>query len=356
MNPKTLLLVTLLVACGKGGKESGTTTGMATGSTTGSCPVGLVGEALPAALLSVWGTSASDVWAVGADDGTGPLVIHYDGTSWSRVDTGTTGDLWWVWGDSADSVWFSGDGGRVVHHTPSTGVSVETVIADPAIVLFGTWGTAANHIWTVGTRTDGIGQSVAFVYDGTDWTGQTDLPVEAAAGNVFKVWGSSADDVWITGAKKLVASRDGTGTWTVHDIPEAPPLSGNTTFLTVSGCDDEVIAVGGSGNAAVARYDGTTWTADSPPPLDIVPAFTGIDVDCSHGIHAVGNSGSFYSRGAGAAGLWASACEFPLTFLDYHGAWIDPDGGRWAVGGDLTAQTDGIVAYSGPATIADIAL
>ena len=33
---------------------------------------------------------------VGADDGAGPLVVHFDGTSWQRLETGVHGDLWWV--------------------------------------------------------------------------------------------------------------------------------------------------------------------------------------------------------------------------------------------------------------------
>ena len=42
---------------------------------------------LDSALLSVWGTSASDVWAAGSDarDGQGPLVLHFDGASWQRL-------------------------------------------------------------------------------------------------------------------------------------------------------------------------------------------------------------------------------------------------------------------------------
>ena len=49
-----------------------------------------------AALFSVSGTSEKNVWAVGADKGKGPLVLHFDGTSWSRVATGHRGDLWWI--------------------------------------------------------------------------------------------------------------------------------------------------------------------------------------------------------------------------------------------------------------------
>src|SRR5688572_27135041 len=69
---------------------------------------------LPGALLSVWGTSASDIWAAGADsrDGKGPTVQRFDGSEWKRVDTGqTSGDLWWVHGFAGGPVYFGGSGG-----------------------------------------------------------------------------------------------------------------------------------------------------------------------------------------------------------------------------------------------------
>ena len=37
-------------------------------------------------LMSVGGTSESDVWMVGASDGSGPLALHYDGVAWRRED------------------------------------------------------------------------------------------------------------------------------------------------------------------------------------------------------------------------------------------------------------------------------
>ena len=58
----------------------------------------LVLEDLPAGLLSISGSSDSDVYAVGIDpgDGGGPLVMHYDGQDWNRLNTGASGDLWWI--------------------------------------------------------------------------------------------------------------------------------------------------------------------------------------------------------------------------------------------------------------------
>ena len=51
-------------------------------------------------LLGVWGSSPRDVYAVG-DAGT---ILHYDGTSWSPLDSGTDLDLWQIWGFSSGDV------------------------------------------------------------------------------------------------------------------------------------------------------------------------------------------------------------------------------------------------------------
>ncbi len=59
-------------------------------------------------LWSAWGTSASDVWAVGWNG----TILHYNGTSWSSVSSGTLPmDLYGVWGASASDVWAVGSGG-----------------------------------------------------------------------------------------------------------------------------------------------------------------------------------------------------------------------------------------------------
>src|SRR4051812_1140273 len=58
----------------------------------------VVAAELDEALLSVGGSSAHDVWAVGADRGKGPIALHWDGRAWERRVTGTRGDVWWVHG------------------------------------------------------------------------------------------------------------------------------------------------------------------------------------------------------------------------------------------------------------------
>jgi hypothetical protein len=65
-------------------------------------------------LHSVWGTSASDVWAVG-NAGT---ILHYDGTSWSSVSSGTLQAMNSVWGTSSSNVWAVGQSGTILHGSP----------------------------------------------------------------------------------------------------------------------------------------------------------------------------------------------------------------------------------------------
>jgi hypothetical protein len=36
-------------------------------------------------LMSVWGTSSNDVYAVGSNG----TILHYDGTAWSQMASGT---------------------------------------------------------------------------------------------------------------------------------------------------------------------------------------------------------------------------------------------------------------------------
>ncbi len=81
-------------------------------------------------LTSVWGSSANDVWAVGAHG----TVLHYDGTAWKKADVATAnGGLVYtlrsVWLERPDDVWIvdgttqSGGGGILRHSSGWSGPS-----------------------------------------------------------------------------------------------------------------------------------------------------------------------------------------------------------------------------------------
>ena len=63
----------------------------------------------------VWGSSANDVYSVGADGS----ILHYDGSSWSSMDSSTGYWLGGVWGSSASDVFAVGGNGTILHYDGS---------------------------------------------------------------------------------------------------------------------------------------------------------------------------------------------------------------------------------------------
>lgn len=343
-----MLLLAVCVAC-NGDKDGGKT------GETGE-PLeqwAILGDSanLPAAaLLSIWGTS-TDMFIVGADDGTGPVVLHWDGSAWERLETFTTGDLWWVWSDGGDVVFMSGEGGRMLQYSKSARTFTEEVITNPAYKLFGIWGSSATDVFAVGGDINGANDGIVLHYDGTTWAeshivsdnpGQDGTPgtPDDSPRQAFKVWGSAADDVWVVGTGALVSHFDGAA-WT--DLPQ--PVYQSSPLTTVSGSGpSDIWAVGGFGNAIVAHFDGTAWADASPPPQDIVPFFNGVSASAAYGVAACGGNGSIYYR---QGTVWQADERARPTVRDFHACLWDEVGDLWAVGGDLVNLSEGVIVYGG---------
>src|SRR5450432_1141740 len=106
-----------------------------------------------AALLSVHGTSANDVWIAGVDDGKGPVVLHFDGTAWERRATGVRGNLWWVHATAAGPVFFAGENGLFLRYQDGAFERLKT----PALgkdTLYGVWAAAADDVYAVGASAE----------------------------------------------------------------------------------------------------------------------------------------------------------------------------------------------------------
>ena len=72
-------------------------------------------------LYGVWGSSGSNVFAVG-DSGT---ILHYDGSSWSAMSSGTSNSLSGVWGSGGSDVFAVGTAGTILHYDGSVLVGDE---------------------------------------------------------------------------------------------------------------------------------------------------------------------------------------------------------------------------------------
>jgi hypothetical protein len=278
---------------------------------------------LPGALLSVWGTSASDIWAVGSSTGEGPLVLHYDGSTWDEVDTSAVGDVdfWWVFGFEDGPVYMGGSGGTIVSYEAGALTTMST--PTNALTVFGIWGCSPDDVWAVGGQEGGNQGGFAWRLDGDAWVEAEGFPTEVSAADaVWKMYGRSCTDAWMVGTAGLAIHWDGNAFSPVERV------AGNSLF-TVHANSERFVAVGGFSTepTIVENADGT-WVDVSPSGGD---APVGVCLT-EEGGFASGFLGSMRTR---SGGEWA--LEDTGIFLDQtlHSVWVDQDGGVWAAGGQV---------------------
>jgi hypothetical protein len=301
--------------------------------------------ALDRALLSIWGTSSKSVYAVGGplgNDGFEALALHFDGKAWRDLHAGGTASFWWVNGTSDTDVWMVGERGRITHYDGKTFTESSSGVTT---TLWGAFAFSKTDAWVVGGTPMGKAtdeDDVVLHWDGSTWTRVT-LPGTPLHRALFKVWGTSSDDLYVVGEASTIWHKIGS-TWTLESMP---PLAAGTLF-TVWGCAaDEVYAVGGRD---ILRRDAAGWTKVA------VPLTNGVNgVSCAAaGAPAVVGFGGLKRRLVD--GMWFD--DFTKApHGDLHAVWADEQGAYWAVGGDFVASPkagqarNGIVARYGPGQV-----
>ncbi len=189
--------------------------------------------------MAVWGSSSSDVYVVGRPG----MAFHYDGTLWSLTASGMSEWLSGMWGASPRTIYAVSWDGSIAHFD---GTSWKTMRDPTGSDLHGVWGTSANDVYAVG-------QQIALHYDGTSWK-------DISAGvtrNIEALWGVSGTDIYAAGVDGNVFHYDGTS-WTriAFDVP----ISIRTMWGS-SNTDLYFVGADTLGNAAVLHYDGSQrWT------------------------------------------------------------------------------------------------
>ena len=293
---------------------------------------------LSAGLFAVWSDQTGPLWAVGADDGDGPMLLSRPlGASgeWTRVDMSAhPGDLWWICGAGADVRYLVGAGGRVLRWDRST-AQFKAMETPTKRTLYGCWAADAEHIWAVGGDPKGLEAGVVMMSDGVTWTEVTELPPSPAGASFFKVWGTSATDVRVINSVGQSLHFDGS-TWTRDDLTTEQRL------ITIHGDGELTVIVGGTGNGAVFERRDGKWEDRSP---EAIQALNGVFVRGDRRF-AVGFRGTLID---GDDTGWTLRDETP-TDLDLHGVFIDATGTGWAVGGNLFASPpdDGVILRRPP--------
>lgn len=315
------------------------------GSTTTTAATGWVAMRIPSPIRfqGIWGTSATNVYAVGGDLSTNAAkIFHYNGTAWSEVlSASDSGRFYTVWGSSENDIYAVGGYTEgmlqksVIYHYDGTCWS-ETYSSSQGI-LFGVWGDSATDVLAVGGTSAG---PWGLRYDGSNWRvnyskilagaffdigGISSANIFAAAGacepplepeeppklngmvfysidngdsweqkletaGVFLlgVWGSGSTVFAVgghTGDKSsgtVLSSLDSGETWSAMSI-DAGAYCLNDIWGTSA---SNVYAVGEGGEGAVFHFDGTAWT--QMPQSGMMP-LCGIWGSSEENIFAVGD-------------------------------------------------------------------
>ncbi|MEO7035546.1 MAG: vanadium-dependent haloperoxidase [Polyangiaceae bacterium] len=295
-----------------------------------------------AALLSVHGTAANDVWIAGADDGKGPIVLHYDGLSWERKQTGLHGPLWWVHATTEGPVYFAGESAVLLRYQNGVFERLKTPGLGKDLV-YGVWVAGPNDVYAVGASAGRNG--FIWHYDGSTFT-SLPLPEDVSQDEnhdqpgLFKVWGSSADSVWVTGASgTLLHGNAKSGFQLVRS-------GGAEILFTVHARGTHVAAVGGTSSGLLLEGHGTTLTDRTPPST---PLLQGVWIDDRDQVWAVGVGGTILRSGPKGYEAQDSGLDFTAD-QSLHSVWVDPSGGVWAVGGKVLTPdlNQGVALHGGP--------
>jgi hypothetical protein len=313
-------------------------------------------------LVSVSGSSASDIWAVGQS------VIHYDGSKWTAfsapdIDGGGINELTGVADISPDNVWAVGylnlneqNPNQLIEHYDGTAWSINPGPKIPPTdvpILESVTATSANDVWATGGITiNNQGEFPLFEhFDGTSWT------ATAAGFSETLMFGVSADatnDVWAVGIGGAALHYDGK-TWTPIPVP-IPGSGENALFAVKALTPNDAWAAGFYVKDAnqtrpeitlIEHWDGASWrfmSSPNPGGSNKNNFLRGITAVSAKDVWAYGSSVDIATGLASTLVLhwdgtrWAvvpspdPVYKFRNDFL--NGGAVFPTGDLWLVGGE----------------------
>jgi hypothetical protein len=258
-------------------------------------------------LSGIWGTSASDVWAVG---GRG-TVLHYDGSSWSDVSPGTiVEDLLSIHGTGVDDIWVAGKVGVAAHWDGQRWSTIDTALTED---ILGVYAPSAGDAWIVSVsgprRWDGaafsrdsswptsqvnavwaaapdavyfVGNTETHHFDGAKITSQA----IAHGGMLTSVWGTDAMNVWTIGQN--ASSHPGfgelvNGKWLFTAVPP------RAFYFRVYAVDPSELFAGASDTTIYRRSNGH-WCRELTGGIGAVTGFFGANAGDIWGVGSLRGS------------------------------------------------------------------
>jgi hypothetical protein len=278
-----------------------------------SCPSSwtwTIQATLGAGLNGVWGSSASDVYAVGG-------ALNAD------TNKPTAG---------------------YIYHSDGSGSWTTALKTSDAEMFYAVWGASLSDVYAVGGMYNASGVSTVdaiWRYNGKSWTSQS----QQLIGTVwYAVWGTSSSDVFLVGSVVqgvgVIAHWNGSA-WSTTDP------SGLVAIEGVYGKDStDVYAtyVNTNGIAGVLQYNGSSWTNIFQRPSDTNDQFLVGIWRSSTTVYTVGWE-ELQAEGPITPliyefldGQWPSMPPGTSDSVGLYGVWGTSDTNIYAVGGDQSAN------------------
>jgi hypothetical protein len=253
---------------------------------------------------AVWGSSQSDVFAVGLYDS----ILHFDGTDWTSDAVGDAAYLSDVHGVGPDEVYAVGPRTPLHRYDGNRWTSID--LPEQISGASAVWVAAANDVYVL----YGLG-GVAH-YDGAGF----ELLNSSTGQYLGAAWGSSPDDIVAVGSNKKTVRFNGSKWTSVSGgLPDRPRY--------LWGIDSRNIYI--TDIYTVFRYDG--MTVEELPRADVETPVSGLWGASSDDLVSVGNEGAiFHFDGSN----WSRAAS--STTVDLHDVTGSGVGPRYAVGDDRT--------------------
>ena len=203
-------------------------------------------------LKGIYGFSETDIWAVGSDPiypFRDALIAHYDGNSWSTKEIiPDTEPLNKIWGTSSNDLFAVGSKGIILHYNGSKWTKMQS---GKSYSLQDVWGFASDDVYAGG---GGNAESYAVLlhYDGSSWKAIVDSSSQTIGRHVPTVWGSSANNVYYWSSLGFFNGSVKTG-WNMQTIPDD-----NTFMRNMRGSSaNNIFIIGDFG--IILHYNGSTW-------------------------------------------------------------------------------------------------
>ncbi|AKU97411.1 hypothetical protein AKJ09_04075 [Labilithrix luteola] len=299
------------------------------------------------ALTSVWGSSKSDVWAVGS----GGTIVHYDGSKWNAVPSGVQSTLYAVWSSGPKDVWAAGSSKVVLHSTDASTFTPVPVSEEGVGRVFAMWGTLPGELFVGGEPHEQFNPDLEALVS-SNWfrrpSGDADSAWELLQGfegqwpaaTIRAIWGSSANDLWVSAdnstelpwMRGVLMHRDGGGVWKSVDSQSSRVLES----IWGSSAND-VWAVGDEGTLRHFTAGAERWAVVTPPSSAALHAIWG---SSANDVWAVGDLGTVIHYDGTS---WTnSSVAFPIGKKpNLYGIWGSSADDVWIVGDELTLHFTG---------------